>query len=76
MWSIIDIVLLSIAGVLAVVAATCFGTAAGIYIWGGHTEFSGRLIDVGLVITVIDSVYVVVCSVLRDHPIVYPSNEG
>lgn len=70
MWSIIDIVWLSIAGILAVVAATCFGTAAGIYILEGHTELSGRLIDVGLVITVVDSVYIVACGIFRDHPIV------
>lgn len=67
MWSIIDIVLLSIAGILALVATTCFGTAIGIYLWEGHTEFSGRLIDVGLVITIVDGVYIVAYGIFREN---------
>lgn len=60
MWSIIDTVLLSIACILALVAATCFGTAAGIYLWEGHTDFSERLINVGVVIAIFDSVYLAI----------------
>jgi len=73
---IIDIVLIGIAVIMAILAATCLASGAWIYLWGGDMEFKGRLFNVGLSLIIVDCIYVVLGGFFRACPPIGYGGDG